>query len=200
MNKLNFDLKLEVHHRSEQMKQLREKVQRMEEMEVELQRMHKLEEEVLELRNVGKENRRLHEENEILSQELEKRNVAVTEAVQLICQLEAKIDELESGGRTSQMSMSRLVLDGPNATTPKGQTMIEIPERTSSKRKSAAMTRSLQSRSFELHQLTKAPSFLRDEHQSTATLRSLYAPENNVSRSAMSALTKSESSNSESLT
>lgn len=195
MNKLNFDLKLEVHHRSEQMKQLREKVQRMEEMEVELQRMHKLEEEVLELRNVGKENQRLHEENEILSQELEKRNVAVTEAVQLICQLEAKIDELESGGRTSQMSMSRLVLDGPNATTPKGQTMIEIPERTSSKRKSAAMTRSLQSRSFELHQLTKAPSFLRDEHQSTATLRSLYAPEHNVSRSAMSALTKSESSN-----
>ncbi|CEO60084.1 hypothetical protein PMG11_04727 [Penicillium brasilianum] len=195
MNKLNFDLKLEIHHRSEQMKQLREKVQRMEEMEVELQRMHKLEEEVMELRSVEKKNQRLREENQLLSQELEKRNVAVTEAVQLICQLEAKIDELESGGRTSQMSMSRLVLDGPNVTTPKGQTTFEIPERTSSKRNSAAFTRSLQSRSAELHKLTKAPSFLRDENQSTATLRSLYAPENNVSHSAVSALTKSESFN-----
>ncbi|OKO92780.1 hypothetical protein PENSUB_12765 [Penicillium subrubescens] len=195
MNKLNFDLKLEIHHRSEQMRQMREKVQRMEAMEAELQRMHKLEEEVVELRNVGKKNQRLREENELLSQELEKRNVAVTEAVQLICQLEAKIDELESGGRTSQMSMSRLVLDGPSASTPRGQIAFEIPERTSSKRNSAALTRSLQSRSAELHQLTKAPSFLRTENQSTATLRSLYAPENNISQSAMSALTKSESFN-----
>lgn len=195
MNKLNFDLKLEIHHRSEQMRQMREKVQRMEAMEAELQRMHKLEEEVLELRSVGEKNQRLRKENELLSQELEKRNVAVTEAVQLICQLEAKIDELESGGRTSQMSVSRLVLDGPNVSTPKGQITLEIPERTSSKRNSATLTRSLQSRSAELHQLTKAPSFLRTENQSTATLRSLYAPEKNVSHSAMSALTKSESFN-----
>ncbi|KAF3388801.1 hypothetical protein F1880_004195 [Penicillium rolfsii] len=195
MNKLNFDLKLEIHHRSEQMRQMREKVQRMEAMEAELQRMHKLEEEVQELRQAGKKNQRLREENELLSQELEKRNVAVTEAVQLICQLEAKIDELESGGRTSQMSMSRLVLDDPNVTTPKGKILFEIPERTSSKRNSAALTRSLQSRSAELHQLTKAPSFLQKENHSTATLRSLYAPENNISRSAVSALTKSESFN-----
>lgn len=195
MNKLNFDLKLEIHHRSEQINQLREKVQRMEEMEAELKRMRQLEQEVLELRRVGKENHRLQQENELLNQELKNRDVAVAEAVQLICQLEAKIEELESDGRTSQMSMTRVVLDGPNATTPKRQTAIEIPERTSSKRSSAELTRSIQSRSAELHQLTKAPSFLRADNQSTATLRSLYAPQNNVSRSAMSSLTRSESLN-----
>ncbi|KAJ5168203.1 uncharacterized protein N7482_003797 [Penicillium canariense] len=196
MNKLNFDLKLEIHHRAEQMQQLREKVQRMEEMEKELRRMHKLEEEVVELRVTEKHNQRLRESNELLRQELDKRNVAVTEAVQLICQLEAKIDELELGGRTSQMSVSRPVLDEPNATTPKRQTAIEIPERTSSKRNLATMSsHTLQPQSSELRQLSKAPSFLRADNRSTATLRSLYAPENNTSHSALSALTKSQSFN-----
>ena len=193
MNKLNFDLKLEIHHRSEQMKQLREKVQRMDEMEAELLRVHDLEEQVRALQDVDRENQRLREQNELLCRELDKRNLAVTEAVQLICQLEAKLDSLESEQRTPLNSSSRLVLDGPNASTPKQQIMIEIPERTSSKRKSATMNRSIRAKSAELHQVTKAPSFLHAGHQSTATLRSLYAPEHNGSLSALSALSRSES-------
>ncbi|KAJ5496096.1 hypothetical protein N7539_001212 [Penicillium diatomitis] len=193
MNKLNFDLKLEIHHRSEQMKQLREKVQRMEEMEADLLRVHQLEEEVQVLQNVKRENQRLHEQNELLCRELDKRNLAVTEAVQLICQLEAKLNAFETEQRTPLNSSSRLVLDGPNASTPRNQIVIEIPERTSSKRSSTALNRSIRSRSTELHQVTKTPSFLREANQSTLTLRSLYAPDNNVSHSALSAMTRSES-------
>lgn len=193
MNKLNFDLKLEIFHRTQQMGVLEKKLERMKEMEEELQSMHKLQEEVEDLRSAEKDNRTLRESNEQLRQELDKRDQAVTEAVQLICQLEAKIDELETGGRTSQLSMSRLVLDGPNATTPKVQQAVEVPERTSSRQK----TRSQPNRpkSSELRQLHKAPSFLRADNQSTATLRSLYAPENSKSHTTLSEMTKSESMN-----
>jgi hypothetical protein len=197
MNKLNFDLKLEVFHRTQQMGNLEKKLERMKSMEKELSRMHKLEEEVEELREADKDNHRLRESNEELRQELDKRDQAVTEAVQLICQLESKIEQLEAGGRTSQMS-SRLVLDGPNSSTPKAQAQtqaqaaFEIPERTSS-RGGTFKSRLGQPRSSDLRQLSKAPSFLRDENQGTAALRSLYVPENNKSHSALSELTKSES-------
>lgn len=192
MNKLNFDLKLEVFHRTQQMGALEKKLERMKEMEEELRRMHKLEAEVEDLRSAEKENRTLRESNEQLRQELDKRDQAVTEAVQLICQLEAKIEELETGGRTSQQSMSRLLLDGPNATTPKAQQAVEIPERTSSRQKTSRSQPS-QPRSSDLRHLSKAPSFLRADNQSTATLRSLYAPEDNKSHTTVSELTKSES-------
>lgn len=194
MNKLNFDLKLEIFHRTQQMGALEKKLERMKGMEEELERMHKLEEEVEDLRAAEKDNRVLRESNEQLRQELDKRDQAVTEAVQLICQLEAKIEELDTDGHTSHMSMSRLVLDAPNPPTPKAQSVVEVPERTSS-RGQTSLSRSSHRRSSELRQLSKAPSFLRADNQSTATLRSLYAPENNKSHTALSELTKSESFN-----
>jgi hypothetical protein len=49
--------------------------------------------------------------------------------------------------------------------------------------------------SSEARKLSKAPSFLRAENKSTATLRSLYEPDENQSRSVLSPLTKSESYN-----
>lgn len=194
INKLNFDLKLEIFHRTQQMATLEKKLKRMKEMEEELQRMQKLQEEVEDLRSANEDNRTLRESNEQLRQELDKRDQAVNEAVQLICQLEAKIDELEAGGRSSQSSMSRLAPDGPNATTPKVQQAVEIPERTSSREKTWRPQPS-QPKSPELRQLAKAPSFLRADNQSTATLRSLYAPENSKSHTTLSELTKSESMN-----
>lgn len=165
---------------------MEKKIERIQEMEEELEQMHKLEEEVVELREAKKHNRSLQESNDQLREELHKRNQAVTEAVQLICQLEAKIDEIELGGRTSQASFTRLVLDGPNA-TPRKQTVLEIPERTSSRRASL--------KSPETRTLNKVPSFLRGSNDNTPALRSLYAPEVNKSFSAMSELTKSESYN-----
>ncbi|KAJ5606200.1 hypothetical protein N7510_008981 [Penicillium lagena] len=182
INKLNFDLKLEVFHRAQQMGVMEKKLVRMQEMEDELERMHELEEEMEELRAVKKDNEGLRAANEQLRRELDKRDQAVTEAVELICQLEAKIEELETSGQSSRMSTVD-VMDMP---TPKAQDfVVDIPERTSSKRGQKKQ------QSIEPRQLTKAPSFLRDDHKSTATLRSLYAPETNGS--TVSQLTKSES-------
>lgn len=187
ITKLNFDLKLEIFHRTQQMGTMEKKMERMQEMEEELQHMHQLEEEVVELRAVKEHNRSLQESNDKLKEELHKRDQAVTEAVQLICHLEAKIDEIETREcPTSQASLARLVLDGPNATlTPKTNAALEIPERTSSKRASL--------KSPDPRILNKAPSFLRGDSQNTSTLRSLYAPEINKSYSGLSEITKSES-------
>lgn len=173
---------------------LEQKLERMKEMEDQLQRLRKVEEEVEDLRSAEKDNRALRESNEQLRLDLDKRDQAVNEAVQLICQLEAKIDQLEAGARTSHLSMSRLVLDGPEANTPKVQAAVEIPERASSRLKTSSSHPNQQT-SADLRQLSKAPSFLRADNQSTATLRSLYAPENNKSHTACSELTKSESFN-----
>ncbi|KAJ5949487.1 hypothetical protein N7454_001071 [Penicillium verhagenii] len=187
MTKLNFDLKLEIFHRTQQMGVMEKKLERMYAMEEELTRLQGLEKEVMELRAVNKRNQGLREANSQLRTELDTKDKAVEEAVQWICKLEAENEQLKTNGRTSQLSMNRLVLDGPSASSPKNQIVIDIPERTSSKRARAVIM------SPELRQLSKAPSFLRDDNKSTATLRSLYVPDNNISRSAMSQLTKSES-------
>jgi hypothetical protein len=199
MNKLNFDLKLEVFHRTQQMKILEQKLERMTEMEEQLAHMDELVAEVEELRTTEKDNQTLRESNEKLRSDLDKRDLAITEAVDLICQLETKIDVLENGGRTSKMSMSRpRTADGSENLTPRAQTMsmFEIPERTSSRQKSrnsSVMNVAQRQTSSELRKLSKAPSFLRVDNRSTATLRSLYEPPNNESRTAMTELTKSES-------
>ncbi|KAJ5659751.1 hypothetical protein N7507_006202 [Penicillium longicatenatum] len=186
MTKLNFDLKLEIFHRTQQMGAMEKKLERMQAMEEELSRLQSLEEEVMELREINKCNQGLREANSQLRQDLDTKDKAVEEAVQWICKLEAENEQLKNNGRSSSLSMNRLVLDGPHA-SPRNQIVIDIPERTSSKRARSVVM------SPELRQLSKAPSFLRDDNKSTATLRSLYVPENNKSRSALSQLTKSES-------
>lgn len=189
MNKLNFDLKLEIFHRTQQVGSLEKKVQKMHEMEEELERMHKVEEENEHLRAAEKENKTLRQTNEHLQTELKTKDQAVAEAVQFICSLEAKIEELQTGERPAPPPMSRLVLDGPNASTPKSQAAINIPERTSSKRQA----RTNPPKSAELRELGKPPSFLHADNKSTATLRSLYGPEDNKSQTTLGGLSKSES-------
>lgn len=122
MNKLNFDLKLEVFHRTQQMKILEQKLERMAEMEEQIAYMDELEAEVHELRAAAKENKTLREANQQLRSDFDNRDQAVVEAVDLICQLEAKIEVLENGGRISKMSMSRpRTADGSDVLTPKGR-------------------------------------------------------------------------------
>ncbi|KGO64619.1 hypothetical protein PITC_093460 [Penicillium italicum] len=195
MNKLNFDLKLEVFHRTQQMAILEKKLERMAEMEEQLAHMDDLVAEVEELRTTEKDNQILRESNEQLRIDLDKRDLAVTEAVELICQLESKIETLENSGRASRLSMSRpMTADGPEALAPKSRAVFEIPERTSSKRKSGVSRVDQRQASSELRKLSKAPSFLRADNKSTATLRSLYAPEEETqSRCAKTELSKSES-------
>ncbi|KXG52987.1 GINS complex [Penicillium griseofulvum] len=195
MNKLNFDLKLEVFHRTQQLAMYEKKLERMVEMEEQLAHMGDLVAEVEDLRTTEKENQILRESNEQLRIELDKRDLAVTEAVELICQLESKLDMLENGARASKLSLSRpMTADGSGAFAPKPRAMIEIPKRTSSKRNSGVLSVAHRQTSSELRKLSKAPSFLRADNKSTATLRSLYAPEEEIqSRSARTELSKSES-------
>lgn len=186
MNKQNFDLKLDIFHRTQQVTTLEKRLERMEELEEEVKRMRELEDELQELHNAEEDNQRLRDSNEQLRQELDKRDQAVTEAVELICELEARVDELDVSSRPSTSN-------DPNDATPKQRTMIDIPERTSSRR--GVLLRRGRDLSPDSRHLQSAPSFLRDENTNTPTLRGLYIP-SDQSQSAMSVITKSESLNS----
>ncbi|RLL97145.1 hypothetical protein CFD26_106418 [Aspergillus turcosus] len=196
INKQNFDLKLDIFHRARQMAVLEKKLERMQQLEEEVQRMHDLEEELQELRDVEEDNQRLRESNEQLRQEIDKRDQAVTEAVELICQLEARLEELEAGAPSPAPSTARpSSSDGPDAATPKNCVTPDIPERSSSK-KGTVLVGNHHRVSSGSRSLTRAPSFLREEQQGTAALRSLFVAPEHHSRSARSAMTKTESMNS----
>ncbi|KAL3457606.1 hypothetical protein BJX64DRAFT_16397 [Aspergillus heterothallicus] len=198
LSKQNFDLKLEIFHRVQQVSTLEKNLERMQELEDELDRMRGLEDEVQELRAAEEDNQRLRESNEQLRQEIDKRDQAVTEAVELICQLEARVEELETEtGATRSPAARPYMDDGSDIATPRNISTLDIPERTSSRR-SARYAERRRVSSGSRH-LQRAPSFLLEESKSTAALRSLYieadieedkpAPESAV-------ITKSESMNS----
>ncbi|KAI1858800.1 uncharacterized protein JN550_012454 [Neoarthrinium moseri] len=78
LHKQNFDLKLELYHRREKQMELEEKTKRLEQDFTELRTQHV---EVAEM-------------NDSLVSELEKRDKAVAEAIEVICDLQARVDEL----------------------------------------------------------------------------------------------------------
>ncbi|KAF7118814.1 hypothetical protein CNMCM5793_008443 [Aspergillus hiratsukae] len=196
INKQNFDLKLDIFHRARQMAVLEKRLERMQQLEEDVQRMRDLEEELQELRDVEEDNQRLRESNEQLRQEIDKRDQAVTEAVELICQLEARLEELEAGAPSSAPSTARpSSSDGPDAATPRNCVTPDIPERSSSK-KGTVLVGNHHRVSSGSRSLTRAPSFLREEQQGTAALRSLFVASEHHSRSARSAMAKTESMNS----
>ncbi|GLA50948.1 hypothetical protein AnigIFM63604_007272 [Aspergillus niger] len=196
INKQNFDLKLEIFHRVQQMTALEKKLQRMEQLEEELGRLRGLEDEVQELRDAESDNQRLRESNEQLRQEVDKRDQAITEAVDMICLLEHKVAQLEAGGHPSTPSTTRgFEDDDPGATTPRQNTAfaaIDIPERTSSRR-GTSLSKKHRRPSWDSRQLKQAPSSLSDDHKSPTTLQSTSITADDRSRSALSDMTKSES-------
>ncbi|KAH8428171.1 uncharacterized protein LDX57_005876 [Aspergillus melleus] len=192
INKQNFDLKLEIFHRAQQIIAMEKKLERMAEMEEDLQRLRQMEDELQELRDAEEDNLRLRESNEQLRQEIDKRDQAVTEAVDLICQLESRIEELEGGQDASRPSTARGPSDDYDLETPRNKTTFEIPERRSSKRSSASGDYRRVSSSSR--NLKRPPSFLTDRKDSTAALRSLYVPVDD--QCGMSVITKSDSHNS----
>ncbi|KAL4882002.1 hypothetical protein BJY04DRAFT_207186 [Aspergillus karnatakaensis] len=204
ISKQNFDLKLEIFHRVQQLSVLEKKLERMGELEEELERMSGLEDEVQELRAAEEDNQRLRESNEQLRQEIDKRDQAVTEAVELICQLEARVEELETGNDISRPSTARPRSDDESGvSTPRNASMLDIstldiPERTSSRRGTRRSERRRTSSGSRI--LQRAPSFLLEESKSTAALRSLYVDtdEKPVSQVTppVNTITKSESMNS----
>ncbi|KAJ5899024.1 hypothetical protein N7495_003768 [Penicillium taxi] len=214
INSLNFDLKLEIFHRTRQVGILEQKLERMEEMEEELKRMENLEEELESFRVADKENQSLRETNQRLRKELLIKDKAISEAVEWICKLEGEMETLTNVQKSDRLVLDgpnasmtntpiqtpdlpkgRLVLDGPDISTPKArQNMFEIPERTSSRRGSEQgyISSPYSAKSPTSREPNKALSFLRADNHSTATLRSLYAPDKKLSH-VSSMLTKAES-------
>ncbi|PYH46017.1 uncharacterized protein BP01DRAFT_382199 [Aspergillus saccharolyticus JOP 1030-1] len=189
INKQNFDLKLEIFHRVQQVTALEKKLQRMEEMEEELQRLRCLEEEVQELREAEADNQRLRESNEELRQEIDRRDHAITEAVSMICLLESKVTELQAGEDSSRPSTARP--DEEDSTTPKQKVVVQIPDRTSSK--GSTDPSATHRKTSVSHQLQRAPSFLRDGREDPAALQSFCEPSEDQAHAAMTEITKSES-------
>ncbi|KAL4908257.1 hypothetical protein BDW74DRAFT_166049 [Aspergillus multicolor] len=194
ISKQNFDLKLEIFHRVQQLSALEKKLQRMQELEDELERMRRLEDEVQELRAAEEDNQRLRESNEQLRQEIDKRDQAVTEAVELICQLEARVEELAMDKNDPRSSTPHFPYDESGVATPRNCATPDIPERTSSRRGTRQSERRRVSSGSRI--LQRAPSFLLDESKSTAALRSLYVYADDHPIPVPTPITKSESMNS----
>ncbi|KAI4177634.1 MAG: hypothetical protein LQ348_005769 [Seirophora lacunosa] len=175
INKQNFDLKLELFHRR----------QRNEALEVKVLKVKELEDQNDELEARNDQFRQL---NDDLLQELEKRDVAVGEAVALICDLEAKIDELENeqsnrveAARSPTAAAPTLEAPNPHRTR---------PPVTPSPSHGTLDTAALTSKTTEDRTSTpspdraekvkpsnsprRSPSFLRDDKPSTNALRSLF--------------------------
>ncbi|KLJ07780.1 hypothetical protein EMPG_16758 [Blastomyces silverae] len=208
LNKLNFDLKLEIYHRSQRLISLEKKLERMEALEEEVQRLQGAEEELQELREVEENNQRLRESNEHLRLELDKRDQAVNEAVELICRLEARLDELEATDDdeddeddkrplTARSHTSEGLVPSPSM-TPKGTPIFNIPDRTSSW-KGTSSARSSRIRTETTCSSTRRPrrhpSFLLENSGSTSALRSLYiaTDEETTSRNGFSTASRTES-------
>ncbi|RDW57057.1 uncharacterized protein DSM5745_11580 [Aspergillus mulundensis] len=194
ISKQNFDLKLEIFHRVQQLFALEKKLERMQELEDELERMRGLEDEVQELRAAEEDNQRLRESNEQLRQEIDKRDQAVTEAVELICQLEARVEELAMDKNDPRSSTSHLPYDESGVATPRNSATPDIPERTSSRRGIRQSERRRVSSGSRI--LQRAPSFLLEESKSTAVLRSLYVDTDDHPVPVPTPIPKSESMNS----
>ena len=153
LNKQNFDLKLELYHRRQRTEALEAKLQKAEELEV--------------------RNEELQHINEDLLQELEKRDAAVEEAVSLICELEAKVEQLELHKTVNTISSSPRA---GGAAEEKAQSTSQTSQGSQTNDSEERRPRSSnRQRSNSRNPIPyRTPSFLRDDKSSTSALRSLY--------------------------
>lgn len=149
-------------------------------MKTKLEQMAKLEELVEELEATETD---LRETNAMLQKDIEKRDQGLQEAVALICDLEAKIEAMESGNDEAWSNQGDGMLSTESLEkiqTPITKRMIEVPDRSSSRKGTTAKAR--HSRILPARHAKRQPSFLLDENESTSVLRSLYAMDANGSR------------------
>ncbi|EEP80467.1 predicted protein [Uncinocarpus reesii 1704] len=171
INKEIFDLKLEIVHRIEHINSLKQKVERMGELEVRVKELEAVEVE-------------LQDANQGLQKELEKRNRGLYEAVGLICDLESKIEAMESAQHGGPDCNPDAVLSTETLQinqTPKVIPIIDVPDRSSS-RKGTTSAMARRSRVLSVRHSRRQPSFLQDESENTSALRSLYVEDRNNSR------------------
>lgn len=158
-------MKLEIFHRRQRSEALEAKAEKAEELQV--------------------QNDELRQINDDLLLELEKRDVAVEEAVALICDLEAKVDELENqqsnharsvGSPTAAVKDSEARALEPHTTPPPSHATHKIPgevyKATQARVSSPSPNRGRQDQAKR--SLLQSPSFLRDNNPSTSALRGLF--------------------------
>jgi len=179
INKQNFDLKLEVFHRR----------QRNDVLEAKVEEIDKLKTDNAEMQSI----------NEDLLLELEKRDVAVQEAVGLICELEAKNEEMkakieEMGAAEMYFGHSRTlstILASPRtsvgpedlSTPPQvsRQTSVSTQDQQDKAGSEASKPRAGALSPDTANSSQRVPSFLRENKKSTHVLRSLYSSESLLS-------------------
>ena len=163
INKQNFDLKLEVFHRRQRNEALEAKVERLDELEADNAEMQSI--------------------NEDLLLELEKRDVAIQEAVNLICELEAKIEEMGEAeiyfGDHARSPQAATATDpgktDDETSPPGGRPDAGSPQDVVSERLDVSPTRSKNMSPNPETAARRIPSFMREKRKSTNVLRSLYS-------------------------
>jgi hypothetical protein len=166
LTKQNFDLKLELDHRRESQAKLHAEI---EAMRATVLRAEKLEEEHEELMRI----------NSLLVEELEKRDRAIQEAADIICELEEKIEDFEEvrpgtaqadSGYAGTENQDQMVLSSPPQVASVPVISRQAPAATtvaSSKLNSAVRASSpVKSR--------REPAFLTSKQPSTTALRSVF--------------------------
>ncbi|GAB7340408.1 hypothetical protein MBLNU457_6844t1 [Dothideomycetes sp. NU457] len=179
LEKLNFDLKMEVHHRR----------QREEKLQAQLKSMAK---QIIRAEKIQHEHAELIKINDSLVKELEKRDDAVREAVEMIVDLEAKNDALQSRSLSQSMNSDSGygALDTPKVIPPSSPEF-QAPFTPLSGRPAGAPYAARQS-----HTRNRIPSFVSDANAGTQALREVYLdPARNLRpvKSFMSILSERES-------
>ena len=179
IDKMNFNLKLEIYHCRERNKVLETKLEKFQQLEA--------------------DNQELQSINEELLLELEKRDVAIQQAVNLICELEAKNEDLETAivkldfsqlpSSTDQrpanegneiIASSLSTISGTKDSGPSHQSgngaqtdLQPLPEHSLSAPDTLSPPKGTSAR--------RLPSFMRDNKRSTTVLRSMYSSDGNAS-------------------
>ncbi|SPJ71987.1 uncharacterized protein FTOL_01715 [Fusarium torulosum] len=139
LHKQNFDLKLELYHRRERQTALEDKVETIE-----------------------MEKSRLEETNDYLSQEMEKRDKAIEEAVAMIVNLEARLEQLS----TQRSIIEQIEAEGQYAAPTFGP-CYEDP-------RPATQSPDMMRQMGGGKAITRMPSFLSDRSETTENLRNVY--------------------------
>lgn len=153
LKKQNFDLKLELFHRR--------------------QRNEALEAKLDNLDNLRLENEELKHRNKDLLQELEFKDLAIGEAVAIICELEAKIEKLEADPDPGDGNLQNTPITRHSQTSDLQDQSLTI------KPPNKLVPGDLSSTTNVGKPLWHAPSFLKDNKKSTRALRGLYLADDN---------------------
>ena len=165
LTKQNFDLKLELDHRRENQAKLHAEI---EAMRATVLRAEKLEEEHEELMRI----------NSLLVEELEKRDRAIQEAADIICDLEEKIDDYEEArpgtaqadsGYAGTENQDQMVLSSPQvAVVPVAPRQAPVAATVASSKLNSAVRDNTPAKP------RREPAFLTSQQPSTNALRSVF--------------------------